>query len=612
MRVLGRLVAIQLLVVRASLAIPPADEKWIRVQSPHFTIFSNAHRDDAIEVAIEAERFRAFMEMDQQAYGPSLPTIVFLFKDDASFAPYKKTPEGGVRSYVGVFSDSRSGPCIAMRADLEESFRTVYHEYTHFVLSRKSYQVPLWLHEGMAEYLSTFRGRGRKVQIGRPVQNHVALLRTHELMPLGDLFAMDVDSKDYNEGVRQGIFYAQSWALYHYLRHERTAVFARLGALIDAVYGGANVLEAFHGVCGVDYRTIDVGLKGSIESTEFEYYEVTLPESQMDPAVRVDEVPRSELLNRLGAYLGEVTPWESLAGEAHLQAALGLDPGHARAHAALAGVVGRQGRWAEAKQHYERALELGRDDELPWFLYGMAEVDRYRQEHTQIPALPDSLPGGLLRARGLLGRAIELNPERGEAWAALGWTYLFEPGDVSTGIQLLQRASSLLPARMDLVYDLVLLCLRQGDRETAVGLTDEVLVHGDRQWLEQARAALQNQAANEQIDQYNQAVEAFNSQEYGSAVTLLEALVPGVQDPDLRQQVLRLTEETRARLVELQQVDLYNQAVGKARAGDRQGAVVILEALVQQARDPDLARSARDLLAQLRPESAPRPVPKPK
>ena len=73
--------------------------------------------------------------------------------------------------------------------------------------------LPLWLNEGLAELYSSFQLRGKKAAIGRPIDSHIHWLRDHALIPVGELFAIDHSSKDYNEGSRRGVFYAQSWAL---------------------------------------------------------------------------------------------------------------------------------------------------------------------------------------------------------------------------------------------------------------------------------------------------------------------------------------------------------------------------------------------------------------
>ena len=112
----------------------------------------------------------------------------------------------------------------------------IYHEYIHYVMHNNYAALPLWLHEGLAEYYSTFQVARDEARIGLPVPAHVLWLRQHTLIPLATLFAVDERSPEYNETSRRGGFYAESWALVHYLisgspeRRRQAAEYLRLRA----------------------------------------------------------------------------------------------------------------------------------------------------------------------------------------------------------------------------------------------------------------------------------------------------------------------------------------------------------------------------------------------
>src|SRR5262249_32540122 len=154
-----------------------------------------------------------------------------------SFRPYKPTHDGKPDDRVGWFMPTRDANYIAIdaKADDKHSMETVYHEYMHYVLSTRYLDIPLWFNEGMAEFYSTFRVEENMVEIGRPVESHVALLRSAPMIPLAQLFFVDSKSAEYNEVSRQGIFYAQSWALYHYLALEKSQMRPRLEAYVSRV-----------------------------------------------------------------------------------------------------------------------------------------------------------------------------------------------------------------------------------------------------------------------------------------------------------------------------------------------------------------------------------------
>ena len=81
--------------------------------------------------------------------------------------------------------------------------------------------------EGVAEFFSKFQpiDSGKRARIGDPQGEHIGRLRM-EFMPLAALAAVDHDSAEYNERDKQSVFYAESWALYHYLQFGRKQKYA--------------------------------------------------------------------------------------------------------------------------------------------------------------------------------------------------------------------------------------------------------------------------------------------------------------------------------------------------------------------------------------------------
>ena len=65
-------------------------------------------------------------------------------------------------------------------------------------------------------------------------------------MPLQELFAVTRDSPEYNESSRQGIFYAESWLLTHYLMAANNPAYkARFGRFTELLIAGQMPEQAF-------------------------------------------------------------------------------------------------------------------------------------------------------------------------------------------------------------------------------------------------------------------------------------------------------------------------------------------------------------------------------
>src|SRR5207249_4069641 len=135
--------------------------------------------------------------------------------------PFLPQRNGRPAALRGYFHRDADGYAIAMALDEgEESSSIVFHEYAHLLLQRGRI-LPIWLNEGLAEYFSTFAlsSRGRTADIGRPVERHVRLLRDR-FLPLTAVLSVNAQSDLYDEGERRSVFYAEAWALTHYLLNE--------------------------------------------------------------------------------------------------------------------------------------------------------------------------------------------------------------------------------------------------------------------------------------------------------------------------------------------------------------------------------------------------------
>ena len=122
---------------------------------------------------------------------------------------------------------------LNLEASSDNPYHLIYHEYVHNLLNNFKVRFPPWLNEGLAEYYSTFEvtDGDKKILLGRAIENHILYLRQNKFLPLATLFTVDHNSPDYNENSKKGVFYAESWALVHYLmlgNPERQKQFVRI------------------------------------------------------------------------------------------------------------------------------------------------------------------------------------------------------------------------------------------------------------------------------------------------------------------------------------------------------------------------------------------------
>src|SRR5438132_1045376 len=205
--------------VTGPIAFPDADERWIRVRSPHFILISSAGESRTREIAGELETLAAALSSltPQFRVATDAPTRVFLFARPKESRGYFDMLLDRRDSHVsGVFVSQKSGGSMLLNASSHDD-RTPYHELVHYLISNSDARPPLWLEEGLAEYFGNADVRGGALFGGERLRRHIQVLQTHTMMPLDKLFAIRRESDAYNVAEGQVVFYAESWALVDWL-----------------------------------------------------------------------------------------------------------------------------------------------------------------------------------------------------------------------------------------------------------------------------------------------------------------------------------------------------------------------------------------------------------
>jgi hypothetical protein len=254
----------------------PAAAEWKRLDSPNFVVVGDVSAGDLRQVARRFEGFRETLGrvLPGDVTASAVPTIVLVFPSDRAFTPFKPRYNGRPVQLGGLFMRRPDANYIALVRGLDEAgMRVIFHEYAHLVISNATHSLPLWLNEGIAEFYSTFelRDGGAEALIGRPIADHVHLLREASLLPMEQLVAVRHDSPLYNEGHRRSVFYAQSWALAHMLLVEDPQRRAQLGTYMAALQDGLPPSEAWALGFGTD--RVDRLLQSYVSRRSFRYYQ---------------------------------------------------------------------------------------------------------------------------------------------------------------------------------------------------------------------------------------------------------------------------------------------------------------------------------------------------
>ena len=498
-RTLYKLAIVVVLLAYLPQAVPVhAKDKWTSIRSKNFLLVGNASEKDIRSVAVRLEQFREVFSrlFANVSVNTSVPTTVVVFKNDDSYRPFKPT-----QNTAGYFQAGSEVNYITLRLsnDLgneQDPFTIIFHEYTHLLVRNStSGTVPLWFNEGLAEYYSTFSiTDDQKIVVGRPIARHVYLLRDNKMLPLRKLFQVDQNSPYYNERDKQSIFYAEAWALMHYLILGNDGQRAgQVSKFVTAMSTGLSMETAFQQTFNMTFENMEKELHAYIQRDRYPVFAGTF-KNKVDYDLSMQASPISEA--EANAYLGDLLLKSNRAeSEAYLQKALALDANLPMANASMGLLLERQGKTEDARKHFERAIAGGGQNYLIHFYYAKALSQEGNLDmETVMGFAPDTAK--IMRAE--LKRAIELRPDFPDAYSLLAFVNLVTDNDLDGTLELLKHASAAAPNRNDLVFMLAQLYMRKQDFKTAHELIDKLKL--DPELRDRAQGLLaQLNAVEEQI-----------------------------------------------------------------------------------------------------------------
>src|SRR5215203_4264922 len=252
---------------------------WFEARSAHFNVYSCGPTQEVARVAARLEQFRESYSLLAGAQSVASPPIVVMaFPNHASMGPFLPLYQGKPANLTAFFKPDNDENLIVLPLGSSVSLEAVFHEYTHLLLRHNGPFWPLWLKEGMAEIYGAFEViSGNRVRIGKPLRRHIALLSERPPFGLRELFAVSHESPEYNEEEHQGIFYAESWLLTHYLMlggsPARRAQFAQLTPLLRQ---GQPPEQAFTNAFKTTLRGMENELHAYLQRDQFVSHDFTV------------------------------------------------------------------------------------------------------------------------------------------------------------------------------------------------------------------------------------------------------------------------------------------------------------------------------------------------
>jgi hypothetical protein len=461
----------------------PAGAEWRRVDSPNFVVVGEVGTRELRDMAVKFEGFRETLSrvLIEGATATPVPTVVIVFSSDRAFTPVKPRYNGKPIEAAGYFMPRQDANYIAIVADgRQDRLNIVFHEYAHLITSNTARNVPTWLSEGLAEYYSTFEVTkgGQQALLGRPVGEHLDLLREARLLSLDELLNVDSRSSLYNEGNRRSIFYAQSWALTHLILLGQPTRTKALLAYLTSVAEGTPPMEAWKTSFGLN---MEQELRNYVRRDVFRALQYTFPDKLAKFDAPATLLSPADAHAFLADFLLKQRRYDEVAER--LAQGSKLDPANARIAVTRALLDIEREEYASAEKQLLGVPELA--DWLTAYFAGtgITELVENRREAAG--------PHHVQAARQLFGR---VKTERGELPNALARLAALEvrakevPAlETRTAIE---RARALAPGRYDYVFVHAQVLARQSEFAAARQLLGPLMTNAYPQNIRDAARSL--------------------------------------------------------------------------------------------------------------------------
>jgi Flp pilus assembly protein TadD len=425
-------------------------ENWIEIQSPHFTVLSNAGEYEGRKAALEFEEIRALF---QHLY-PTLrvdsgkPTIVFALKNEDSLKllipSYGQNSKG---MHLGGFYHPWYDKNFAVvRTDVRGTGplgnRTLYHEYTHAYFRYNFRGLPMWLDEGLAEYYGNTSIDSKEAGVGMPNETQLRILKENPLLPIDQLVTIDRTSPLYNTREHSGIFYAESWALVHYLMiSDDVRGQDLLNKYLHALHATDDPIEAANQSFG-DLKKFSEKLNGYIRQFSFKYQRVQLQSKLSEKDFAARKLSAAEGVLGLADYLLRSSHLPE--GLEQLHEVEKLDPATPGYHSEFGHYHLLKADFGNAEKELQAAIAANANDISAHI--DMAFVYLRRDNYTK-----ESTP----KIRAELEKVLSLSPDFAPAQAFLSIAYAQEPDkDTDKAFKAARRASELEPGNLAYFIDM--------------------------------------------------------------------------------------------------------------------------------------------------------------
>ncbi len=455
------------------------------MRSAHFVVASNAGEKEARRIADQFEQIRALFHaaFANLRVDPAQPVLILAAKNEKTMKmllPEDWEVKGHVHP-AGLYQQGEDKHYVILRLDSagDNPFHALYHEYTHALLHLNFTGLPLWLDEGLAEFYGNSRLGEKESRVGTIDETHLYILGQNKLLPIETLLSVEQSSPYYSEANRASVFYAESWALVHYLMMDPEAQQRQLLKNFFAAWDkNGNQIEAAQQAFG-DLKGFGQVIEGYSRQASFRVGLFKNAQQAADKNYSARSLTPGEVLALRGDCATHRNRFEQ--AQPLLEQATQLEPNLAIGHEALGYYLYRKEDKSGADKEMKKAMELGSTSFAAPYYHGLL-------------VLRGGLAAPAARQEAIrsLERAAQINPQFAPAFEGLAQAYAASPETQKQALEAGAHAVKLEPTTHAYAINLMYLLLNAERDADARQLAQRV--------LEKAASAEERQTAQDLLN----------------------------------------------------------------------------------------------------------------
>jgi tetratricopeptide (TPR) repeat protein len=465
--------ALASLVVASAVPLANAAEaQWVEIQSPHFSVITDAGEKRGREVAMRFEQMRAVFAalMTNANVNIPIPLQIVAFRNTKELRQIAPLWHGKPIQLAGLFEPGQDRSFIMLDMSVESPWTVVFHEYAHQLMNGVlTVEMDPWFEEGFAEYFSSIEVDSKEARVGKIPSEEYEVLQQQGTMKIADLFKVQHNSSTYNEnGGRRTVFYAESGMLVHYLYdHNLIPKLATYFALkIDK---NMAVEDAIQHSFGMSASQFDKELRNYVNGYVSKYYPISNPPNIVSKNYAMKPL-RSTDAAAVVADIHLHSPDYREQAIKDFQEILKEEPDNAAACRGLGYAYLQKQDFIQAGEYFKRAAK--EDSRDPRVHYYSALLMSTEGSFTGSSGLPEMTKE--------LETAIGLDPSFADAYALLGFARM-RSGDKVGALSVMLKAISLSPRNENYRLNLAQMYLNSQQPEQAIPILEMLRKSGDRQ-----------------------------------------------------------------------------------------------------------------------------------